>query len=464
MAERVIPFVGSPTSRAADNTDQRYVNVYFDVSRNDALKEQTIYCIKRPGISSIASQGVSTGRGIYNWLGTTYAVGGNSLNVSTFSSVPLNTSSGRVWWAETHVDTGIRQLIMSDGQDNYQITSSNVIHQVDQADDGDYPVSNLGPAIFMDGYLFQAQSNGRIWNSVLNNVSSWTATAFLTADTHGGDLEAIYIQKDQIVGLTKNRCEFYFNNGNPSGSPLLRIDQNTIYVGLASRESLAWFGEVGCFVGENADGGRAVYRLGSLKLQDISTPSINRFLIAEGPSISSCTAWMAPINGQVIYCLNLQVANKSFSYGVETGFWSEWRDTGASRFNCVSATYGDGITYLQDTSSGQIYTVSSNTYTDKASTYSVYVQTNKSSFGTSKRKVESAVSLIGDQTTGNVDVYVSDDDFATSTYAGVIDMSLQRKRVTRLGSFYERSHGFEYRGISSFRVQAYVPDIEGTRS
>ena len=464
MAERVIPFIGSPTQRATGDTDQRYVNLYFEVHRNDALKEQTVYCNKRPGISSFSAPGgTSTGRGLYFWRGSTYSVAGHVLWTGTISTA-INSSTGRVWFAERHVDTGAQIVVVSDGIANYNVTSTNVVSTVNAATDADYPVSNLGPVIFMDGYIFQAQSNGRIWNSALNASSVWTATAFLTADTHGGDLEAIYIQKDQIVALTKNRTEFYFNNGNPTGSPLLRIDQNTIYAGCASKNSLAWFGEVGCYVGENSEGGRAVYRLGSLKLGDISTPTINRFLNAEGPSISSCTAWMAPINGQVIYCLNLQAANKSFTYGVETGLWSEWRDTGASRFNCVSATYGNGITYLQDTSSGQIYTVSSNTYTDKASTYSVYVQTNKSSFGTSKRKVESAVSLIGDQTTGNVDVYVSDDDFATSTYAGVIDMSLQRKRVTRLGSFYERSHLFEYRGSSSFRVQAYAPDIEGTRS
>lgn len=463
MAERVIPFIGAPTGRVAGDSDQRYVNVYFEIQKNEALKEQNVYAIKRPGISSFSAPGgTSTGRGLYPWRGSTYSVFGHVLWTGTVSTA-INSSTGRVWFTERPVDTGAQIVIASDGIMNYNITSTNVVSSVNAGTDADYPVSNLGPVVFMDGYIMQAQSNGRIWNSVLNASSAWAATGFLTADTHGGELEAIYMQKDQVVGLTKNRVEFFFNNGNPTGSPFLRIDQNTIYVGLASKDSLAWFGEVGCFVGENSEGGRAVYRLGSLKLGDISTPTINRFLIAEGLSISSCTAWMAPVNGQILYCLNLQAANKSFVYGVETGLWSEWRDTGASRFNCVSAAYRDGITYLQDTSSGQIYTVSSNTYTDKASTYSVYIQTQKSSFGTPKRKLERSLSLIGDQTTGNVSVIVSDDDFKTSTYMGTIDMNLQRKSVTRLGSFYERSHGFEYRDVSSFRVQAYAPDIEPTR-
>ena len=464
MAERVIPFIGSPTARVYGDTDQRYVNLYFEIQKNEALKEQNVYAVKRPGLSSnSAPGGTSTGRGLYPWRGSTYSVAGHILWTGTISTA-INSSTGRVWFAERPVDTGAQIVIASDGIANYAITSTNYVTTVNAGVDANFPVSNLGPVLFMDGFIIQAQSNGRIWNSVVNASSSTFPTGFLTADTHGGELEAIYMQKDQIVGLTKNRTEFFFNNGNPTGSPFLRIDQNTIYVGCASKNSLAWFGEVGCFVGENSEGGRAVYRLGSLKLGDISTPQINRFLIAEGLSISSCTAWMVPINGQVLYCLNLQAANKSFVYGVETGLWSEWRDTGTSRFNCVAAAYRDGITYLQDASSGQIYTVSSNYYTDKVSTYSVYIQTNKSSFGTSKRKVETACSLIGDQTTGTVDVFVSDDDFKTSTYAGVIDMSLERKRVTRLGSFYERSHLFEYRGSSSFRVQAYAPDIEPTRS
>ena len=213
MAERVgkpIPFVGPPEQRNLGTQDSRYVNVLFEPIANPLLQQKTVFCVKRPGTSSFSQPpgGAATGRGIHAWAetGNIYSVYGNSifLNTSTLTS-SMNTSSGRCWFVEIPRSTGQPQLVICDGQDNYDITSSGVLTQIDQVDDSDYPVSSLGPLVYLDGYLFQGASSGRIYNTVLNTVSSWTANDFITADTHAGALEAIYIQKDQIAAFTKNR-------------------------------------------------------------------------------------------------------------------------------------------------------------------------------------------------------------------------------------------------------------------
>ena len=471
MAKRLtpIPFVGNPESRNLGIQDQRYVNIVFERVPTEVLKQHTIYCVKRPGISNeIQPVTTSTGRGIHSWAltGSTYSVFGNAIFSETSTlTASMNTSSGRCWFVEIPPSTGAAQLVICDGQDNYNITSTGVITQIDQADDADYPTSTLGPVAYLDGYLFQGASNGRIYNTAINTVSSWISGDYITADTHAGALEAIYIQKDQIMGFTKNRIEFFFNNGNPTGSPLLRIDQNTIGLGLASRESLAWSGEAACFVGENAgdgDAGRAIYLVQSLsKLRDISSPVINRFLTAEGPSISSCTAWMERVAGQLVYCLNLAVANRSFVYHFETGLWPEWETSSQARFNCVSATSRNGALYLQDASNGRIYTFNASTFRDSGSDFRVTLQPTRSEFGTPLRKQETGLSIIGDSTLSTVQVYANDDD-ATTTYTqvGEIDMTSPQKRTTRLGGFYNRAHQFRYEANSSFRVQAWQPEIK----
>ena len=249
-----IPFVGSPNQRGTGTGDQRFINVLFELVKNPVTQEQIVYCVKRPGLSNSTQPpaGAATGRGLYAWgaTGNIYSVFANKIYSGTTDlGMTLAASSGRVWWAERPVSTGAQNLIMSDGADNYNITTGDVATQIDATDDADYPASNLGPIVYMDGYLFQGLSNGRIHNSDLNSAVAWTSTAFLTADTHGGALEAIHIQKDQIIAFTKNRIEFFFNNGNPTGSPLLRIDQNTAEIGLAAKGSLAWAGETICFVG-----------------------------------------------------------------------------------------------------------------------------------------------------------------------------------------------------------------------
>jgi len=468
-----IPFVGSPGQRGTGTTDQRFVNVLFEVEKNPSPTSYPVACIKRPGLStSTRPTGASTeGRGIYSWGATAslYSFFGgdiyvNGTKMTSTASLSTSTVSGRVWFAETHEDTGNRQLVICDGLDNYIITSTNIITQIDQVDDAQYPVSSCGPVVMLDGFMFMAKPNGQIWNTDVNTVSSWTATAYLTADTFGSELEAIHKQKDQIIAFTKNRIEFYFNNGNPTGSPLLRIDQNTLGFGIASKNSLAWSGETVIFVSENSadgDGSRSIYMITSLgKVTEISNPSLNRLLAVEGASISACSAWMERVAGQLIYCLNLSVANRSFIYSVDTGLWCEWASASGAKFNCVSATSRNGVVYLQDGTNGWIYTLSPTVYTDGGTVFTLIIQTPRSAFGTEKPKIETTLTVFGDNTAGNLWVSTSDDDYGTFTSTRGIDMSLPLKQVTRLGSFQSRAHKFSYNTESSFRVQAWLPEIK----
>ena len=289
------------------------------------------------------------------------------------------------------------------------------------------------------------------------------ATSYLTADTHGGALEAIHIQKDQIIAFTKNRIEFFFNNGNPTGSPLLRIDQNTIQMGLASKNSLVFSGEISCFVGENSsdgDGGRAVYMISSGKVADISTPVINRFLAAEGTNISTCSAWMEKVAGQLIYVLNLDGAERTFVYSVTTGMWSEWEAAaGGAKFNGIAATSLNGTVYVQDVANGRIYTLSPTVFQDSAANFTTTFQTERLNFGTPLRKKNSRLAIVGDTTTGNLAVASSDNDYSSFFTQGNIDLSREQKLLTRLGSFHDRAYRFTYADNYGLRVQAWVRDI-----
>ena len=467
-----IPFLARPGQRDTGTSDARYVNIVFEIDRDPAPGTYPVQCIKRPGLSTSTQPMASTavGRGIYYWAGTgnIYSVFdgdiySNTTKMTSTASVSTSTVAGRVWFAETHEDTGQRQLIICDGQDNYVITSTNTITQIDQVDDAQYPVSSVGSLLTMDGYLFMGQPNGRIWNTDINTVSSWGATSYLTADADSSDLEAIHRQKDQIIAFKKSAIEFYFNNGNPSGSPLLRIDQNTLNFGIAHKNSLAFSGETACFVSEDAgggDGSRSVYVIQSLgKVSEIASPNISRILTAEGLSISSCTAWMESVAGHLVYCLNLAAANRSFVYDVDQGIWSEWLSATSTRFNIVSATSKDGVIYGQDASSGYIYTFQNSVYRDAGAAFPVILQTPRSNYGSANRKYEDELEIIGDVSSGTITVEVSDDDFQTWTNVGSIDMSEQQKSVTRLGGFWNRAHRFTFTANAPLRVQAFVPEI-----
>lgn len=468
---QTLPFIGRPGQRGTGTGDSRFVNALFEIDRDPTPGAFPVACIKRPGLANSTQPplGAATGRGVYAWSanGNIYSVFADKVYSGTTDLlVTLAASTGRVWFSERHVGSGTRMLILSDGADNYNIETNDTITQIDTTDDADYPAANLGPVVELDGFLFQAQSNGKLWNTDANSVTSWTATSFLTADTFGSDLEAIARQKDQIIAFTKNRIEFFFNNGNPTGSPLLRIDQNTLGFGIASKNSLAFSGETLCFVGENAgdgDGGRRVYIIQSLGgVKDISPPHINRVLNAEGTSISACTAWMERVAGQLVYVLNLSSANRTFVFSVDSGYWCEWQAAGGTgRFPGIAATSLNGTTYIQDAANGRVYTFPQTTFQDSGSNFTVTLQTARSNFGSPARKSEAALSVVGDDTTGSLGVATSDDDFTTFTTARNIDMSKRLKRLTKLGSFYSRSHRFTYTDNAALRLQAWMPELIG---
>jgi len=466
-----ISFLNVPGQRGTGILDSRCVNVLFEIQVNPVTEEQKVYVVKRPGLANNTQPpgGAAAGRGMYLWTKAAgsqlYSVFANKVYSGTTDlGVTLAGSTGRVWWTEIPVSSGAHQLVLSDGADNYNITTADAITQIDTTDDAQYPASNLGPVVFLDGYLFQALSNGQIWQSDLNSLVSWTAGNFLSVDTHGGFLEAIHIQKNQILAFTKTRIEFFFNNGNPSGSVLLRIDQNTLGIGLAAKETLAFHGETCIFVGVKAnDGGgtRAIFQISSLsKVNEISNPVINRLLNAEGSSISTASAWMEVVAGQLVYVINLDSAERTLVYSVDTRLWCEWADTsGDVKFPGIAATSTAGATVVQDVANGRIYTFPATTFQDSGTDFPVRITTNRSNHGSQERKFEQSLSVIGDTTTGSLTVSTSDDDFTTFNTARNIDMSQPVKRLYRLGSFYERAHRFTYTNNAALRLQAFVPEL-----
>jgi len=458
-----IPFLTLPGQRGTGILDSRCVNVLFEIQVNPVTEEQKVYVVKRPGLANSTQPpgGAAAGRGLYGWnlTGKIYSVFANKVYSGvTDLGVTLAGSVGRVWWTEIPVGSGAPQLVLSDGADNYNITTADAITQIDATDDAQYPASNLGSVVYLDGYLFQALGNGQIWQSDLNSLVAWTAGNFISIDTTSSPLSAIVRLRDQIVAFTWEKIEFFFNNGNPSGSVLLRIDQNTLGIG-GFFQTIAQAGDVIIFVGTQTEGAtnRQVYMMTPGSVKKISTFVLERILESETTEFS---AWMAQASGQMVYVLNCLGSNRTFVYHVESGLWCEWANTsGDVEFNGAWTTSLETVVYVQDVSNGRIYTLSNTTYQDSGVDFPVRITTNRSNHGSQERKFEQSLSVIGDTTTGSLEVSTSDNDFSTFNTARPIDMSLPVKRLYRLGSFYERAHRFTYTNNAALRLQAFVPEL-----
>ena len=454
-----IPLAGMPLQRGTGTGDQRYVNVIFESYVNPLTGGKTLYAIKRPGLSNFSQPplAAATGRGIYFWRGTNalYSVFGNTVYSGTTALTPtLAASTGKVWFTETAPTASSRLLIISDGTDNYNITTGDVMTQIDEADDAQYPQSNLGPIVYLDSYLFQGQSDGEIWNTETDLFTSWLATGVVSSEQYGDELVAIAQQKEQLIALGRTSTEFFFDNAN-TGSPLQRIVQNSFQVGCAHANTLGQSGDILVWVSEGqGDGGRSVWKLDGLsKMINVGTPVISRFLAAEGSNISNASCWMERVAGHLLYVLNLTTGNRTFVYDVDENMWCEWEAAaGSAEFPGIAAANANGTVYIQDATNGRIYTLDPAVFRDSGSNFTVTIQTDNYAFGSPLIKFQEGLWIIGDNTTGNLNVSESDDDYVTFNAARTIDLSTTRKFLAEGGSFFQRAYRFTYADNFALRL------------
>ena len=461
MPDKTFPFSGSPNQRQTGVNDRRFINGIFDASQNSIARTQEVYFTFRPCLGThLQPGGASTGRGVHYWAATStlYSVFGNVIFAGGSTTLAMNTSSGRCWFEETPANTGDQVLIISDGQDNFTFNLSNVGTVIDENTDANYPTNNLGPVVYLDTYLVQAQADGDIWNTRLNSVSSWAASNLTRAAWRGDELRFLHRIGDQLRFFGANSIESFYHQGTPIGSPFLRIQQNAKDFGIAAKETAAWSGETLVFVRESqAQGdGRQVYLMTEGSGKDISNSVINRFLDIEGQSISSATAWMERVGGQLLYCLNLAAANRSWVYNIDNGTWSEWTATSSTQqFTGAYSTSHKGTVYIQGASDGLVSILSVSTFQDNGSAVPWTIQTERISYGTNRIKTEEELSLIADTAAVTVSTSWSDDDGKSFTYPVEIDCSVIDKRITRLGSFRERLYRFSATPATSFRAQGH---------
>ena len=99
----------------------------------------------------------------------------------------------------------------------------------------------------------------------------------------------------------------------------------------------------------------------------------------------------------------------------------------------ASYTSGAGFDLVQDSTTGSIYAVDSNTYQDNDVPIKFRVRTTKFDGGDNKIKHFSTAEIIGDKVSATMHLRYSNDDYQTWSSYRPVDLSLQRSRLNRLG-------------------------------
>lgn len=114
--------------------------------------------------------------------------------------------------------------------------------------------------------------------------------------------------------------------------------------------------------------------------------------------------------------------------------------------------------YLQHETSGKIYEISADYGDDAGAPIDWKVRTLPLNQGTVEKKTMARLSVVGDNTVGNMLVRYSDDDYSAFSKYRQIDLSAVNKQTRRLGDYRERALDFRYTGDNKIRIRSI--DIE----
>lgn len=447
----------------------------------------------RAGISGTVVTNIASTlsvRGLHVWekaIGTTYnfvvVSDGSTTYVVTssggaFSGVNSWTDSARtpVRFAEFIDSTNVKKLVMVTGTRGYVYTSNAAGTQIT---DADFPNPHVPFPVFLNGRIFLAKGlTGDIYNSALDDPTSWTAGDFISSEVYSDDIQALVKVNNYILAIGNRGSEYFFDNANASGSPLARLDGGVLPFGTAAPNSIAVLDNI-VMLHAFTTAGEGVFRIiEGFKYKDVPASAV---IVSFGEEVSSggfittstCRGMFTRHNGELLYVFNYngEATNAAahslptFAYHLKSEKWVRFKfdedNTYPIYFMSPANTTNPSVTIGAGTSNlcGVFFALLSTTiYEDNVGAGDDVLITQETvippnTFGTLNLKTMSRLGVNyaygGVESSPLVNVQYSDDNMETysteRTLAGTMYNGFPY--ITQLGAF--RNRGYKIHATSA---------------
>jgi len=358
--------------------------------------------------------------------------------------------------------------------------------------------TNLSSFAAMNGYLFNCNEDGYVYQPSINTVHTYASSDKIQAGISPDFPVGIARHKNSIVCFKRGSTEFFSYAGNPTGSVLNQADNLYKRIGAQNQRSIAQLRDDIFVVSSSRDGDLTVEKLSNFAYSTISTPAISKILGTANATGNAIYASAFTLGGYSY--LSLQVISSTGSgflikedgsyilqetndkilpdvfaalarqlvYNIDLNLWSEW-DSSLMTFvkGIGSGSVNQIIASSLLSTSGKVYQInpSSDTevYTDDGTAYSMRIQTSAFDFGTDKRKFVNSLTWVGDESAGTLTVETNDNDFDSSSWVtrGTIDLSSKTKRLSGVGS-HKGKRAYRFTHSDNYPVRAEAVDIDYT--
>lgn len=368
------PFLGPfNVTRSRNYADNRLVNLYPEFGAASKDVGAFYMC---PGLSLLVTCGTGPIRGMAAMAGNLYVVSaGNVYQVSPSFQATL---IGTIPSASTPVtmivnvtaptSTNLQQIAIFDGQNGYLIQNGTVT-QIN------LPFSGPVSAKYQDGFGFVNQTGtNQWWQSNLQDLSTWSALAFSSADAQPDNIIAIGDIHREVFLFKQYNTEVWVDAGL-SNFAFERLDGPYIETGIAAPYSLAKAGESLLWLTQNKQGQGQVAMLEGYNARIVSTHAIEH-AIQSYQTISDAIGYAYQQEGHLFYVLTFPTGDATWCLDLSStaeGRQPMWHQRAAflnGQFhrhwgNC--ATFFAGENVVGDYLTGNLYAFSLNQQLDNFS-------------------------------------------------------------------------------------------------
>lgn len=499
-----------PTSLGIDDFSGGVINVTSSSATNaifNKYPDGRIYATQRPSINifedASATVADAQGRGIYYWnaVGARYFVNTDTVYKGDYSgplAATMTAGTDKVYFFEVGI-----YLVILDPENNQGWTiSSAASTTLVEITDTAFPPKQT-PALSLarggsdlNGKLFVMATDGTIWNSQTENPTSWNVLNFLNAEISPDNGVMLAEMGQDLAAIGTNSLEFFYDNANPTGSPLsVRTDVDH-KVGTVDFDTM-WISNNGLFfVNLNPAGDCNVMVLNNFQLRPISNPDIDTFItstiVTDNLKVMGSGFTAAGRSFYVLttfYVSTVVIPLYSLVYDTSNGAWMPWEmmQTGiddcpvidwtrstATRAGDGILSNGDIITIAddknpQDLTEAQIYVVAdyveANYISDTGQTgdpIEMILIPGPNDFGTRNEKHMDNLRIVSAPEASATDVLVQWSDQSNNSYntGRTLDLDNADNKLTRLGKFRSRNHKLTFSGTEQIEVEALEMDIE----
>ena len=466
---KVIPLLSIYDSRdASGNYDSLAFNLLPEIYKTADGTE--IQMVKRHGTEEvIASISVDSPRGLFYWEGQSklfvsidtdiYIYDSTTYTLITTLLAAFATGTSDVGFCEYLYEDGTSCVMCSDGTTLNKITTANAISASSTV--AATVGTHLPKPIYYDGYLILAKSNtGDCYNSDPNDPMTWTAGNFITGEINPDTIVDISKINNYFVLFGQSSIEYFYDAGNPTGTPFARNDVFVKHAGLLA-ESLAQHGNQIYIAGFKVGSLPEVYVLEDFKLTPISTPPIRRWITSIGYTVNG---YLISINGHDLYVL--QGGGSCFYYDITSQLWGRlgWQDSTSdfpiTKVTIITGQLGEESVFaIPDCSA--IHRFTPHLYQDTGIDYTCILRTDPENYGTNNNKFMSSLVVWADRSpsVGSIGVQTTDDDYATYSTIRYINLDHERPNAQQWGRFRTRALKLTYTSNDPLRLRRIEADI-----